>query len=101
MRAIQVETVQVQRKSYRGKEAFLVVDPATGLVLAHVKSDKDGTREALVPAGRDLFVGTDAEIEAKKVECDAKFAPIKAQREKDAADALATRKAPREAALKQ
>ena len=98
MRAIQVETVEVQRKSYRGKEAFLVVDPATGQVLAHVKSDKDATREALVPTNRDLFVGTDAEIEAKKVECDAQFAPIKAQREKDAADALAARMAPRDAA---
>ena len=101
MRAIQIETVQIQRKSYQGKEAFLVVDPATGQVLAHVKSDKDKTREALVPTNRDLFVGDDAEIEAKKVECNAQFAPIKAQREKEAADALAARKTAREAAQKQ
>jgi len=105
MREITAVQVTVERKLYEGKGAYLVADPDTGEVFRHNASDKSGdterARRVLVPAKLTLLVGTDAEIEAKKAECDAQFAPIKAQRDADRKAAAEAAKAARETAVKQ
>ena len=105
MREITAIQVTVERKLYEGKEAYIVSDPDTGEVFRHNASDKSGdanrARRVLVPANLTLLVGTDAEIEAKKAEFDAKFAPIKAQREAAAQQAKEQAEAARAATRNQ
>jgi len=105
MREITAVQVTIERRVYEGKEAYLVADPNTGEVFRHNASDKSGdakrARRVLVPANLTLLVGTDTEIEAKKAECDAQFAPIKAQRESAAQQAKAQAEAARAAARNQ
>jgi len=104
MREIAAIQVTVERKIYEGKEAYLVADPDTGEVCRHNNSDKSDdaklARRVLVPAKLTLIVGTDAEIDAEKAKADARFAPIRAQRDAERQAKAEAAKATREARLK-
>ena len=85
LQEIQSATVPVERREYTGRYAVIVDDPDTGQVFLHGNARKasEAPRKMTIWGKRRIRVGTDAEVAAAKVEADAKFAPIKAQREAD------------------
>jgi len=94
------EQVTTRRRRYHGREAFIVCDETTGEIFTtgdEVPGDKPTVKHRVgTRPERTLFVGTDAEVAAKRTELETKFAPEKARREaarKAAADAAkATRR---------